>query len=595
MSSLDSGQGAATTPLRTALRLLRVRWAAVLVAMLCVQGALVWTMPLLTSLVRWTLHLLGITGVNQYTISAVLTSPVAVLVLVAIAAVATVFVLAEVTVFAVIAHLSLEGEPVTFGSVLRRSRATVRKAAGWQGLLLTPYLTILLPLSEVGFASVLTRHVVIPDFIGGELLKTTVGSVAYLGVMGLLTYAMLRLVFFPAAVSGGEETVVQALRRSITLTTWRTLLGFGSVLLVTLVAAWGAMVLLSGLGLLPVAAARTHTAAGLVIGLLELARFLVTGTAAAFLSFYLVVRLRLAQARPVKVPPPRPAGRRTTVASVVLVVLAGALAMPQVHAATDAATRAADASPVIIGHRGHPARAVENSVPGLHAAADSGADLVETDIQETRDGGLVVMHDVGLGRLTDDDRSVHELTEEQVTSLTMHQDGHSARIPSLADYVHAADERGVRLLVELKPHGHEEPGFARRVVAALDRLDPDRTHMIQSLDRDLIHQVARIDPDRPTAYVVGFQVGDLPATTTGAVVIEDWSFHPRMLAQAHDQGRELFVWTVNDIASISDTMAHGADGVITDEVDRAAETRERLTAGPLVYYLERARGTASIG
>src|SRR5699024_2514460 len=109
--------------------------------MLCVQGALVWMLPLLTALVRWTLRSMGIAGVNLYTIDAVVTSPLAVLVLVGIVVVATVFVLAEVTLFAVIAHLTLEGDPVTFTTVLRRTWATVRKAASWQGLLLVPYLT----------------------------------------------------------------------------------------------------------------------------------------------------------------------------------------------------------------------------------------------------------------------------------------------------------------------------------------------------------------------------------------------------------------------------------------------------------------------
>src|SRR5699024_1873181 len=116
-----------------------------------------------------------------------------------------------------------------------------------------------------------------------------------------------------------------------------------------------------------------------------------------------------------------------------------------------------------------------------------------------------------------------------------------------------------------------------------------------SLDRDLIEKIARIDPDRPTAYVVGFQIGDLPPTTTGAVVIEDWSYHDRMLVEANNKGRRLYVWTVNDVGVIRDYLARGADGVITDEVGRAAAARDRLHSGPVIFYLEGARGLAAIG
>lgn len=580
--------------LRTATGLFRARWVAVLVSILCVQGALMWTMPLLVALVRWTLRNIGVDGVNPYTLGAVVTSPLAMLVLVGVAVVATVFVLAELTLFAVIGHLALEGEPVTFTSVLRRVRATARKAAGWQGLLLVPYLTVLLPLSEVGFSANLTRHIALPKFISGELLKTTSGTVLYAAVLGVIGYTMLRFLLFPATVSGDEGTIVRALGRSFRLTTWRPLLGLGAVLLATALVASVVLVMLAGVGALPVALAGTHTTAGIVLGLLDLARFVVAGAAAAFVAFFFVAYLRLVQGQPVAVAPPRPASRGARAASVVLVVLALFLAMPRVVAAADAATTAAEASPEIIGHRGYPERAVENSIAGLHAASDAGADVVETDIQETRDGSLVVMHDVGLGRLTSDDRNVYELTTDEVTALTLRQDGRTAQIPTLSEYVRAADARGIRLLVEVKPHGQEEPGLARRIAEEMNRLDPDHTHMIQSLDRELIEEIARIDPARPTAFVVGFQVGDLPATTTDAVVIEDWSFHDRMLTEAHAQGRDLYVWTVNDLDPLSDHLAGDVDAIITDEVGRAAETRERLSSGPVMLYIEQARGLVAI-
>lgn len=596
MSAVTTRSTSATVwrAVRTAAGMLRARLLAVLVATVCVQGGLVWLMPFLVALVRGTLRQLNIGGVNLDTVDTVLTSPLAIAVLVVVAVAATILVLAEVTLFAVIGHLTLEGERVTFTSVLRRLRATARTMAGWQGVLLIPYLCVLLPISEVGFSSFLTEHVAIPKFISGELLKTPAGTAVYVLVMGAVVYAMLRFLLFPALISRAEGTIVQALARSLRLTRWRALLGFGVVMLATALAAWLILVLLGGLGLAPVAWARTHTAAGVVLGLLELAQFLVAGTAAAFLAFFFVAYVRLVDDRGIDVPAGDPPGRNTRVVSGAVLVLAVLSASPQVVSATDDAAAAVQSSPEIIGHRGYPARAVENSIAGLRAADTAGADMVETDIQETRDGGLVVMHDVDLSRLTGVHQNVYELTESEVTALTLRQDGRTAPIPTLAEFVRAADAQGVRLLVEVKPHGHEQPEFARRVVAAMDRLDPDRTHMIQSIDRDLIEEIARLDPDRGTAYVVGFQIGNLPATSTGAVVIEDWSVHDRMLIEARRQGRDLYTWTVNEVGPLSDHMSRGVDGVITDEVDRAVAVRDRVTADSVTFYLERARGLVAI-
>jgi len=597
-SVTEVGRGHTRTAIRSALytstRLLRARWRSVLVAMLCVQGALVWTLPLMASLVRWTLGRLGIDGVNQYTLGTIASSSLALLVLVTVAVVATLFVLVEVTLFAVIAHLSLEGEEVTFTGVLRRSRATARAMVGPQGLLLIPYLTILLPISEVGFSSVLTHHVVIPQFITGELLKTSSGTLLYLAVMTPITYAMLRLLLFPAIISGSDVSIVQALGRSLRMTHWRALLGFGAVMLGTTVTASLVLALLAGIGLGPVAWAGTHTTAGIVLGLLELARFLVAGTAAAFVAFFFVAYLRSVQDRPRDVRTSGRAPRRTRVASATVIVVSASIATPHLAEQVDAATAASRTSPVVIGHRGYPSRAVENSIEGLRAADEAGAEMVETDIQETRDDGLVVMHDVGLGRLTGVDRDVYELSESEVSDLTLRQDGRTASVPTLEEFVREADERGVRLLVELKPHGQEGPGFARTVAAELDRLDPDHTHMVQSLDRDLIEEISHIDRDRPTAFVVGVQIGALPTTSSGAVVVEDWSVHDRMVAEARRQGRDLYTWTLNDVGALRGQMVRGVDGVITDEVDRAVATRDRVSAGPVTFYLERARGLVAI-
>jgi len=579
----------------TASKLFGSRWVAIVVAMLCVQGALIWVMPLLTSLARWVLRHIGVSGINLYSIDVVVTSPLAALVLVGIVGVATVFVLAEITLFAVIAHLTLDDVPLTFANVLRRVGTTIRKAASWQGLLLIPYLTVLQPISGVGLPSVLPQRIALPKFIPGEIRKTTPGAILFALVMIALVYAMLRLLLFPAIVSGGDDTIANALRRSLRMTTWRPLLGFAATMLATVLTASLVLALLAGVGILPLAMSRTHATAGLLLGIIELARLLVAGAAAAFISFFFVAYFRIAQGRSVAVRKARAPVRGTRVVSATLVVLAVFLAIPRVISASDDAALAADASTEIIGHRGYPEQAVENSIEGLRAADAAGADMVETDIQETRDGGFVMMHDVSLSRLTDDDRNVYELTEEEATALKLRQNGHTASIPTLAEFVHAADARGIRLLVDLKPHGHEGPGFARRITEQLNELDPDHTHMIQSLDRDLIEKIARLDAKRSTAYVVGFQIGDLPTTSTGAVVIENWSYHRRMLTQAHQQGRDLYTWTVNDVGDLSDDLSGGVDAVITDEVGRAIATQKRLGSGPITFYLERARGLIAIG
>src|SRR5699024_11794982 len=118
------------------------------------------------------------------------------------------------------------------------------------------------------------------------MVKTTSGGVLYAVVMVALAYAMLRLVLFPAIISRSDDTIAKALRRSVRMTAWRPLLGFAAVMLATVLAASLALALLTGLGMLPLSLSRTHATAGIILGILELARFLVACAAASFISVF---------------------------------------------------------------------------------------------------------------------------------------------------------------------------------------------------------------------------------------------------------------------------------------------------------------------
>ncbi len=581
--------------LSAALHLYASHWIAILVSMMCVQGVLIWlVIPVLNTLMRGALTASGVDGLNQTSILELLSSPFAVLALLGFALVATAFVLLELVVFAVIGHLALDGEPVAFRSVLRRLGTTARKAWSWQGLILAAYLLLLLPLSHVGVSSVLTSHIAIPKFVSGELMKTITGAILYWLVIALIAYAALRFSLALATLTGDGKSVLSSLGRSFR-DTWRLQGPIAIAFLAVGVVASAVLLVVALLGAGVVALSPQHTTAGIALGILETVRFLVTGFGAALLAFLLVALSRAQHdGTPVTVPRAghRPGASGATRGVAIAVIVAAALvAVPRIASTTDAYTGATSpADTTVIGHRGYPERAVENSLEGLKAAASAGADMIELDIQETADGGFVVMHDASLQRLAGDPRAIYDLTTEEANQVTIRQGAFTSTIPTLQEFVATADRLSVRLLVEVKPHGHEAPGFAEHVVEVMNALDPAHKHMIQSLDLGLITNIARLDPKRGTAYVVGLQLGDLPRAAVNAIVIEDWSYDDSMLSVAHANDQQVFVWTVNDPGLIRDYLGRGVDGIITDNVTTSVVLRETAAevTNPVSRYLERA-------
>ncbi|WEK60758.1 MAG: glycerophosphoryl diester phosphodiesterase membrane domain-containing protein [Candidatus Microbacterium colombiense] len=576
--------------------LLRRRILLILVVSISTQGLYVWIIvPLLLTLFQGALDLAGVDGLSVAGLPGILRSPLALLVLVLLAVVATFFVLIEISMFSVVAHVCFRGEAPTATAIVRGLGQLAHRAASWQVLLFAGYALLVLPLSHIGVGASVTSHIAIPEFISGELTKTALGAWTYLVVILALMYLALRLTATAAALTGDEESVLTAMRRSVALTRRPQALLFLVLLVVGLVA--GAIFVVAALlGTIPVAIAASSGAgdpvAGSVLALLDLVRFIVTGLVAAFISFFFVALYR-GHAVSRVVAPVRDRLSRTI--SVVLLVVFGLLGAPTI-AFAGIASAAPAAPPLIIAHRGYTAGGVENTIPALRAAADAGADIAEMDIQETADQGFVVIHDVGLRRLAGDPRSVYELDEAEATRIVVRDDDHESTIPSLEEYIRTADELGIRVLVEVKPHGHEAPGLAGRVVDVMNALDPDHRHLIQSLDAGIVDDIRAADPERTTVLVTGFQIGNAPRTSADGVAIEDWSYSDEMLVRLHDESKTLFVWTVNDSALLAAYAGSGVDGIITDSVTEAVTLRQvqQEIDDPVTDYLFTATRTIAL-
>ncbi|GAA0671238.1 glycerophosphodiester phosphodiesterase [Kitasatospora atroaurantiaca] len=115
-----------------------------------------------------------------------------------------------------------------------------------------------------------------------------------------------------------------------------------------------------------------------------------------------------------------------------------------------------------VAHRGDPYRFRENTLASVESALAAGADAVEVDVQLTRDGVPVLLHDRTLERLWRDPRPVGALTLDQLSAIG----SPGVRVPTLAEVLKAVGETtGARLLIDL-----DEPGPVAATLAAVTGL-----------------------------------------------------------------------------------------------------------------------------
>ena len=203
----------------------------------------------------------------------------------------------------------------------------------------------------------------------------------------------------------------------------------------------------------------------------------------------------------------------------------------------------------VIGHRGA-AGFPENTIAGFEEALRQGVDGIEMDVRQTLDGRLVVVHDSVVG-----DRSVQATSYQDLIALEQ-----GKNIPLFEEALEKLGKRTM-LDIELKLFGYEAP-----VVELLKQhTEPEKT-LISSFEAKSLQAVHELLPGVQLGYIYN-RTQDEEARHHAPidVVIPQFRLASRELIEGvHDEGIEVWAWTVNDDAEIARLLRLGVDGLITD-------------------------------
>lgn len=212
----------------------------------------------------------------------------------------------------------------------------------------------------------------------------------------------------------------------------------------------------------------------------------------------------------------------------------------------------------VLGHRGSPALAPENTLASFEAALRGGADGVEFDLQLTRDGVLVVNHDADV-----DGRPIHELSVDGFRAL-------APGSPTFAETLRFFEAwPQARLNIELKPSALRSDGREAALAEALSGwsgLSQGRT-WISSFDPHALCRLSRTRVDVPLALLATDDVhlDLLPCLPVSAVHPHYTLVTEARLATWRSEGLSVHAWTVNDSELAARFLLLGVDGLIGDD------------------------------
>ena len=222
----------------------------------------------------------------------------------------------------------------------------------------------------------------------------------------------------------------------------------------------------------------------------------------------------------------------------------------------------------VIAHRGAAGAAPENTVAAIRKAIEDRADWVEIDVQESRDGEVIVVHDSDFMKLAGDPIKVWEGDYSRLQHIDVGSwfdpEFADQRVPTLARVLEEIRPGESNLVIELKYYGHDQQ-LEQRVIDVVEAAGMADRVMVMSLKLTGVQKLKAKRPDWTGGLLAATALGDITRLDADFLAVNQNIANAAFIHRARQAGKQVFVWTVNDALSLSHWMSMGVDGVITDE------------------------------
>ncbi len=230
----------------------------------------------------------------------------------------------------------------------------------------------------------------------------------------------------------------------------------------------------------------------------------------------------------------------------------------------------------LIGHRGLAGLAPENTLASFAAAREAGLHWVELDLKLCASGELVVLHDNRVDRTSNGHGRAQQMSRQALQQLDA--GGWFApafageRIPLLVDVLAFCADAGLAINLEIKPNPREYEATARVLATLLregrwlDRLPL----LVSSFSRQSLRAIQRHLPELPRGFLLERQwsveaiLAELDALDAVSFNYDNRLITAELVTAVKATGRDVLIWTVNDVARAEQLFQWGVAAVFSD-------------------------------
>ncbi|EOX2711894.1 glycerophosphoryl diester phosphodiesterase membrane domain-containing protein [Enterococcus hirae] len=535
-------------------------------------------LPLLNSTTRFILNRGAIDYISSDNISTILSQhPGVLLSLTAVLLTILLLVYFEFTFLLMSVYFIKKQTPISLKQLLQATFRQLKKIRPLTFLFFLAYFVLILPISGLSFNSDLLSKVKIPAFIMDFIFTNRwIVVSSFILFYIFLAYIGIRLIFALPEMILRDRPFKQAVKESWYLTKSRFFAILGQFIIIG-----GSILLISFAGYLIVLLAQiiveqffpNYSLISAVFAMTILQAILLFNIVMSTVGiFYIIIDFMDDEGFLPETPNwfrlESPNKRFSVLKNTSLVLFAVFFGVGVCLYNMDYLTSASQTKPVTISHRGvSGGNSAQNTLAALEKTSRTyHPDYVEMDVQETKDSQFVVMHDFNLKKLTGINKAPQDLTLKELEKLKVTENGAKEPVVSFDTYLKRANELNQKLLIEIKNSKNDSKDIIDRFVKKYEENILTHQHILQSLTYQTVSDLKNANPNFYVGYILPFNIVGPPVTPADFLTMEYSTINRNFIDSAHQDGKKVYVWTVNDSDGISRMMFYGVDGIITDQM-----------------------------
>ena len=221
-------------------------------------------------------------------------------------------------------------------------------------------------------------------------------------------------------------------------------------------------------------------------------------------------------------------------------------------------------------HRGASEYTPENTFLAFYTGIYMGANGIETDVQMTKDGVLVLFHDDTIERLTGEKGSVSDFTLEELKKFTFRKDDRMDKIVVFEEFLQHFAFREMTFAIEIK-----QPGIEKEIADLIRKYNLVHKCVVTSFIMDCIRTIKSYAPELHCG-LLKYEITDENLAELAAIGVEEVCPHAEnvtaeQVAKWHRNGFNVRAWGVKNEELMKNVYDSMADGMTVNFPDKLAE------------------------